>query len=250
MRAREASSAFALWVFAAFAITGVAAVCLFYGYHFTTLTEDHKVWAEFGSFFGGVVTPFLAFFSFLALIYTIHIQKRELELTREELTLSRAEVQRSANSMEAQERNMRLQQFENTFFSMLQMLNSLYDKVYPDLTLLETKVTQERPDLTTLSVSALQSDHAVGHYFELISRIIEHIQSNAHLIVPNSYYRTLRSVLPDRVFIIYCAKFVDVDIAKGSAVFLRKAGFFSDSIEFQHEHLTKLYKEFLALVDC
>ena len=242
MSTEKGSSAVILWVFAALAITGVAAVCLFYATHFTTLSDDHKVWSEFGSFFGGAVTPILAFFSFIALLYTIHFQRQELVYTRTEL-------KRSADAMSAQERNMRFQQFENTFFSMLQMLNSLYSKVYQDLTFLETKVGRDLPDLTTVSVDTSSIDHATGHYFELISRIIEHIQSSVNFVEPASYYRTLQSVLPDRVFIIYCAKFIDVDTVKGSAIFLRKAGFFNDSLEFEHEHLRKLYKDFLALVD-
>ncbi|MDP5129315.1 MAG: hypothetical protein NWQ54_00430 [Paraglaciecola sp.] len=242
MSTERGSSAAALWIFAALAITGVTSVSLFYATHFTTLSGDHKVWAEFGSFFGGVVTPILAFFSFIALLYTIHIQRQELVYTRTEL-------KRSADAMSAQERNMRFQQFENTFFSMLQILNSLYTKVYPDLSSLETYVTKQNPDLATLSLDASIIDHATGHYFELISRIIEHIQFYANIVDAASYYRTLQSVLPDRVFIIYCAKFVAVDTVNGSAVFLRETGFFIESLEFEHEHLRKLYREFTTLVD-
>jgi hypothetical protein len=242
MSTGKSSSPILLWVFAVFALVGVNAVSLLYGYHFTTLSEDHKVWSEFGSFFGGVVTPILAFFSFIALLYTIHIQRQELVYTRTEL-------KRSVDAMSAQERNMRFQQFENTFFSMLQMLNSLYTKVYPDLTMLETYVTKQKPDLITLAAAAQDSDHANGHYFKLIKRIIDHIQANAQLIDQSNYFLTLKSVMPDRVFVIYCAKLVEVDAVIESAIHLRKSGFFHDEVHFEHEHLRKLYRDFIALVD-
>ena len=64
MTSERRNSPFWLWVFAGAALVGVAAVGFFYGAHFNSLSEDHKVWGEFGSFFGGVVTPILAFFSF------------------------------------------------------------------------------------------------------------------------------------------------------------------------------------------
>ncbi|MBU2114682.1 MAG: hypothetical protein KKE94_13050 [Gammaproteobacteria bacterium] len=249
MTSEKGRSAIWLWVFAGSALVGVAAVGFFYGAHFTSLSEDHKVWGEFGSFFGGVVTPILAFFSFIALLYTIHIQKRELELTRDELSLSRAEVKRSANTMEAQEKNMRFQQFESTFFSMLQMLNSLYTKLHHDLTILETDVTNEKPDLVALAASAQRSDHANGHYFKLITRIIDHIQANSQLIEQSNYFLTLQSVIPDRVFVIYCAKFVEHDEVSKYAIHLRKSGFFHDEVHFEHEHLRKLYRDFINLVD-
>lgn len=78
----EKVSSTALWVFVVLATAGVAAVSVFYAIHFTTLSDDHKAWGEFGSFFGGVVTPILAFFSFIALMLTIYIQQKELTLTR------------------------------------------------------------------------------------------------------------------------------------------------------------------------
>lgn len=35
-----------------------------------------ETWSHFGSFFGGVLGPLLSFFSFLAIIYTVHLQSK------------------------------------------------------------------------------------------------------------------------------------------------------------------------------
>lgn len=42
------------------------------------LLIDHEKWAQFGDFFGGVVNPFLALFSFLALLVTLRYQSNEI----------------------------------------------------------------------------------------------------------------------------------------------------------------------------
>ncbi|NRF14118.1 hypothetical protein [Vibrio coralliilyticus] len=68
----------------------IISIVSFYAFHFQELeiSTDPEKWGPFGDFFGGVLNPILAFFSFLALLYTIHIQQNELELTREELKSS------------------------------------------------------------------------------------------------------------------------------------------------------------------
>lgn len=117
MTSERLTSTILLWVFAGAALVGVAAVGFIYGSHFTSLSSDHKVWGEFGSFFGGVVTPILAFFSFITLLYTVHIQHKELSLTRQELELSRLHQQRSADAIERQNT-------DNMFFSIAQQITN------------------------------------------------------------------------------------------------------------------------------
>lgn len=59
-------------------------------------------WGPFGDFFGGVLNPILGFFSFLALLYTIHIQQQELRLTRRELKRSVEAQKQTAEFTKAQ----------------------------------------------------------------------------------------------------------------------------------------------------
>lgn len=43
---------------------------------------EHSKWAEFGSFFGGVIGPVLAFFSLLYLAFQIELQWKENKSAR------------------------------------------------------------------------------------------------------------------------------------------------------------------------
>jgi hypothetical protein len=71
----------------------------------------------FGDMFGAVNSLFSGL-AFAGIIYTILLQRNELELQREELRSTRAEF-------EQQNETFRLQRFENTFFSMLDLQNDI-----------------------------------------------------------------------------------------------------------------------------
>lgn len=73
-----------------------------------------------GDYFGGLINPLLGFVSFCALLYTIHIQREELRFTREELA-------RSAKAQEENSKIFKQQQFESTFFSLLNKIISIID---------------------------------------------------------------------------------------------------------------------------
>ncbi len=79
-----------LYVIVALSVFSVFAyLAIFYAAHNGEgLSTDPAVWGQAGDFFGGMLNPFLAFCSFMALLYTIRIQSEELRLTREELTKS------------------------------------------------------------------------------------------------------------------------------------------------------------------
>lgn len=88
-----------------------------------------------GDYFGGLINPLLGFVSFCALLYTIQIQMKslakqseELELTREELKATKEELARSAKAQEQSSAIFKQQQFETTFFSLINQLNSEIDK--------------------------------------------------------------------------------------------------------------------------
>lgn len=86
-----------------------------------------------GDYFGGMLNPVFGFLSLLALLYTINIQLKalkiqseELKLTREELEETRKELTRSAEAQEESSKIFRQQQFESTFFSLLnKIINSI-----------------------------------------------------------------------------------------------------------------------------
>ncbi|MDP3581713.1 MAG: putative phage abortive infection protein, partial [Ignavibacteria bacterium] len=82
---------------------------------------DWNVRNSFGGMFGAVN----ALFSGLAMagiIYTIYLQKKELSLQRKELQQTREEFV-------AQNKTLRYQRFENTFFQLMSMHNDIVEKL-------------------------------------------------------------------------------------------------------------------------
>jgi Putative phage abortive infection protein len=86
-----------------------------YGYFYPQTFKDLGTW---GDFVGGTLNPILTFLTVIGLLVTIHLQQRELRLTRKELA-------KSSNALEAQNLTTKQQRFENTLFSMIEMLNQI-----------------------------------------------------------------------------------------------------------------------------
>jgi hypothetical protein len=80
--------------------------------------DKFKDLGTWGDFVGGTLNPLLTFLTVIGLLVTIHLQQRELRLTRKELT-------KSSNALEAQNLTTKQQRFENTLFSMIEMLNQI-----------------------------------------------------------------------------------------------------------------------------
>lgn len=78
-----------------------------------------------GIFFGGLLNPILTCCTFIAVLYTIALQRKELDLSREELKATRQEVKRSGDIMEQQANTLKQQTFENTFFQMMNLHDSI-----------------------------------------------------------------------------------------------------------------------------
>ena len=113
----------------------IIAICLFIGliivyFSFIISQEDtiKSNWGTFGDFIGGTLNPLFALFSLFAIIYTIKIQTKELELSREELEATRKELegsriaqQEQSESLKLQNEATKLQMFENTFFQLINL---------------------------------------------------------------------------------------------------------------------------------
>ena len=63
----------------------------YFGNGFSSINGD---WGDFGGYFGGVVSPTFSFIGFLALLYTIFLQRSEIQLTKSELEDNRLSVAR------------------------------------------------------------------------------------------------------------------------------------------------------------
>ena len=96
---------------------------------------DKETRGTFGDQFGAVNALFSGL-AFAGLIYTIILQRRDLELQRkdlklqrDELALNRKEMEEQTAEFEKQNETLKIQRFENTFFNMLsqfqEVVNSL-----------------------------------------------------------------------------------------------------------------------------
>lgn len=106
-------------------IVGIAAVvfavfvCSLYFYIFSgEFSSSQSDWGDFGSYIGGTVGALFASLSFLALLYTVYLQ-------REELTTAIKALQDGAESQKKQAENYEAQKFETTFYSLLELHNDM-----------------------------------------------------------------------------------------------------------------------------
>jgi len=107
-----------LWALLGVGLSIVFAVLLTGYWH----VEEFKALGPWGDFAGGLLNPVLTFLTFIAVLLTLWLQRDELALTREEMI-------RSANALEEQGSTLRRQSFENTFFEMLRLHNSIVESI-------------------------------------------------------------------------------------------------------------------------
>ena len=87
---------FAILALAALAIVVVTGLYVFrFG---TTLSDSQEIWGQFGGYFGGTLNPVLSFGSLIAILITVGLQSRQLQLSATELALTRQELKRTADA--------------------------------------------------------------------------------------------------------------------------------------------------------
>ena len=157
----------------ALAISIVAVACCFYFNQFSGgFSSKSSDWGDFGSYIGGAVGAIFASLSFLALLYTVFLQ-------REELTTAISALEDGAASQRKQVENHEAQKFETTFYSLL----DLHNRAVKEL------------DFNTADFSGylhnLETDDSVSVDSYLAARQ-EHILENVEL---SQYFRVLYQLL-------------------------------------------------------
>lgn len=106
-------------IFLTAAFASVALISI-YWYYFNSLPvkADAAPWGQLGDFFGGTLNPIFGFLSVMALLAALVIQSRELKVSSEEL-------KNSALALNAQNKAIAHQSFEQTFFSWLESYREL-----------------------------------------------------------------------------------------------------------------------------
>jgi Putative phage abortive infection protein len=92
------------------------------------LLHADKERGTFGDMFGAINALFSGL-AFASLIYTVYLQRHELQMQREELRLTRDELQGQRLQLAAQNDVLRTQNFENTFFQLLRLLNDTVNAI-------------------------------------------------------------------------------------------------------------------------
>lgn len=109
---------------------------------FLIFEKDHNpqsildLLGPFGDFFGGMLNPILTFCTFMALLMTIILQQRELKLSREQVAISvkelgetRKATEISSQALTEQSKSLQIQNFENTFFNMINLHNEIVNNL-------------------------------------------------------------------------------------------------------------------------
>lgn len=170
-----------------------------------------KNWGTFGDFLGGVLNPVLTFLSFMALLFTIILQQREIHGAKEdakELQIQRREDRLSSERM----------QFESTFFQMVSIHNTIVNAIDVDRGLSKNQLRgrecfklfreemqrfyEEDPSADELGKSLAAHDHIwksyqndLAHYYRYLYNIIRFI--NESDVDKTRYIRILRAQFSD-----------------------------------------------------
>lgn len=156
--------------------------------------------------------------AFWGVIWAILLQKRELALQRRELELTRREVRGQKEQLEAQNTTLKQQRFENTFFSLVNLLTNLVNSMEMTYTSLGEQITLKSRDCLAYFYREFQREYQlvqkkhpdsnmsdlcnlayvefarrrqadVGHYFRTLYNIIKFIASSD--IEPKQLYINL-----------------------------------------------------------
>jgi hypothetical protein len=151
------------------------------------LSLDHAKWGTFGDYIGGTLNPILSFISLIALLTTIILQSKELELTRDELKRSASAQEETKKILDKQSETLTRQQFESTFFSMLDQHNKLLESLTTPNNGTETKLKyimhkvfdHRIIDLGDAKLALESHNHICGHYFRVLYQLLKFIALNS-----------------------------------------------------------------------
>lgn len=179
--------------------------------------RGHAGRGTFGDMFGAVNALFSGC-AFATLIFTVWMQREELSLQRRELELTRKEMSGQKEQLASQASTLKLQQFENTFFSLLRTQQDIVnatDLVNPNSRIVTKSrdcykvfylrlkdIWNEDPSFT-YSLQGIRrhygkffedAESEVGHYFRHLYHLIKIIKSSG-VENPRQYTNLVRAQL-------------------------------------------------------
>lgn len=223
----------------------------FYNHSIDSMSVDQNKMGQFGDFVGGTLNPILSFLGFLALLYTISIQRKQINDDK---------------------KDREKQQFESTFFALLnvhnQALHDFSSLPIQDNTKFDTAIDVEKKwqnyrnksnlgktlsdtnydynETPLKEITSLETAHKklvdnviyYGNYFHILFELLKFIQMNAPIEHEISYSKIAKSTLTNAVLqllAIYCYKNDEYRFLLEHYSFFENASFnpkFSEDDEF------------------
>lgn len=152
-------------------------------YNDLSLSTDSGIWGSFGDFIGGLLNPIIAGLAFYWLTQSVLIQKKELSDTQSVLADT--------------EKTQRIQRFENSFFSLLEQMNTVFSQLNsPDhnqtistnavsrqsssskLSRLYKEVNDSSPSIGAMFIVFRNNSSEINHYYRIIYQLLKFILTN------------------------------------------------------------------------
>ena len=171
-----------LWILGGIAVAAFIFVLERYINNFKTfpIANDSATWGTFGDYLGGTLNPIISFLALIGLLYTIHQQAQEMQATREEL-------EQAAEQQRRQSEIFNLQQFESTFFSLLEQHNkavekieaeSIFKKLHDIYNKKIDQITTRKPSeelSNSHAIKSINQHYELKSYFNLLFQILKFI---------------------------------------------------------------------------
>ena len=178
-----------LWILGIAAVAAFLIVLGLYISYFKNLsvTNDSATWGTFGDYLGGTLNPIFSFLALIGLLYTIHQQAQEMQATREELKQAAEQQRQQVEQQNRQSEIFNLQQFESTFFSLLEQHNKVVERIevesiYEELHNIYNKkidqITTRKPSeelSNSHAIKSINQHYELKSYFNLLFQILKFI---------------------------------------------------------------------------
>jgi uncharacterized membrane protein len=185
--------------------------------------QFHKL-GVVGDFFGGTTVGLLSLASILFVTAAIVMQKEELKLQRYELKMQIEELERTRLEHKLSNQTLIKQQFDNTFFNMIQMYNNILKNisfvnsdtkyvgqeafVFLNLLLRDKYLISddEYDEFHYIGLFLEEFNYVINHYLKFIISLLELIHSNSNLTNEdkNEYIMLFFSSLSESEIYIIC----------------------------------------------
>lgn len=180
------------------------------------ISTEHTAWGEFGDYIGGLLSSIFAFAALIALLYSVLLQS-------EELNESTTQLEKSAQAFIDQNNLIQKQNFETTFFHLIELHNQItqglyitiknanlqiedfkgrqcFDRIVPLFNTMRyrhmTSGGRRDEPKVVYNLFLIKYSQLFGHYLKVITVILEFIDSSVLPAYEKDFYaKILRSQL-------------------------------------------------------